>query len=404
MMKQIIYENQDFLLGEKFVSIVQGFDHLFKEMIDGEGGKEKTLDLEGIVPVNLTKIIPNKYANLDEVYEDLLHLQSQYNAIQDDPRRFYMNKQIESIKNLVLWKKGMLPSFLNQVRGFLFVNENPYSMTQCKMLLDKLQRNFKKIGLDEDLIQNYEKWTQSRQVPPNEIKSTLDELLVNAKHSVIEKMFPEIEDTHIEVKIVHDVPYSAYCDYVNNTMIINGDLNYTYEALKHLATHEVYPGHTTHLHLREQAYLQGNIPADAALVITNSASSPLFEGIGDNGLQFIDWSKTHDDEISDTIQCIKSVAGMNASYMLNELKRPEKEVRSFLQSFAFGEDEWVDSRMRFISHPLRAPFIYSYYRGYEGVKNAFQTVSDERKKDFYYYLYQNMLTTTELKLFRKRRM
>ncbi|WP_336823756.1 hypothetical protein [Sporosarcina sp. USHLN248] len=398
-MKSIVYEEKDFLLGDKFVRIVQGFDHLFKQMTDDNASKEEALNSEGIVPVNLTMLKPETYTSLEDVYEDLVQLQHEYRTIQDERRRFYMNKQIESIKNLVLWKKKDLNNFLSRVRGFLFVNDNPFTSAQCANLHEELQVHFKSIGLSGDLSSNYGQWTASRHVPLDEIESVLNELLCKAKERVVEKMFPEVEDIHIKVKIVHDVPYSAYCDYVNETMIINGDLDYTYESLKHLATHEVFPGHTTHLYVREQAYLRGEVPADAALVITNSASSPLFEGIGDNGLQFIDWMTTDHDRIADTVQRIKSVAGMNSSYMLNELNRPEQEVREFLRSFAFGQQEWIDSRMRFISHPLRAPFIYAYYRGYEGVKEAYKRIPDSQKKEFYYYLYQNMLTAEELQLY-----
>ena len=219
-------------------------------------------------------------------------------------------------------------------------------------------------------------------MPLGELESTLNTLLEQSKVKVVEKMFPEVENVRIKVKIVHDVPYSAYCDYVNETMIINGDLDYTYESLKHLATHEVFPGHTTHMHIRESEYKSGNIPADAALVITNTASSPIFEGIGDNGLCFIDWDKSLNDEISDLIQRIKSVSGMNASYQLNELNKTPNEVKAFLKEFAFGQEEWIDSRMRFISHPLRGPFIYSYYRGYEGVRDAYSNVSTDKKLNF----------------------
>jgi len=399
MKKPLIeYEDKDFLLSEKYVSIVQGLDNYFKA--NYTNGTDAVLNDEGLVPVNLTGIIATEYSNWNEIILDLSNLKNEFRTIKNDLRSFYMLKQIDSLINLVRWSTKEIIDFRSQVRGFLFVNDNPFTIRQCEQLHFELQEKFKAIGLQGDIHSNYIQWTQDRLVPLREVESTLNNLLEQSKINVVEKMFPEVESVNVKVKIVHDVPYSAYCDYVNETMIINGDLDYTYESLKHLATHEVFPGHTTHLHLRETEYKKGNVPADSALVITNTASSPIFEGIGDNGLDFIGWNKTADDEISDLIQKIKSIAGMNSSYQLNELKNTPDKVAAFLKDFAFGQEAWIESRMRFIGHPLRGPFIYSYFRGYEGVQQVYNKLNKEKKTEFFNFLYKNMLTIDELKTFR----
>jgi len=398
-MKPLIkYENKDFLLSEQYVSIVAGLDNFFRA--NDSANTDTVLNKEGLVPINLTNIHANEYLNWDEIIYDFENLKHGYRTLQNDVRSFYMLKQIESLINLVRWSKKEVLDFRSQVRGFLFVNDNPFTLRQCESLHAELQEKFKSTGLTGNLQENYQTWSNDRKVPLGEVENTLNTLLEQAKTKVVQKMFPEVENVQVKVNIIHDVPYSAYCDYVNETMIINGDLEYTYESLKHLATHEVFPGHTTHMHIRETEYKRGNIPADAALVITNTASSPIFEGIGDNALSFIDWDKSINDEISDLIQRIKSVSGMNASYELNELNKTSSEVKAFLKEFAFGQEQWIDSRMRFISHPLRGPFIYSYYRGYEGVRYAYSNVSVDKKSEFLEFIYRNMLTIEELKTFR----
>lgn len=398
-MKPLIkYENKDFLLSEQYVSIVVGLDNFFRA--NDTNDTDAVLNKEGLVPINLTKIHANEYTSWDEIIDDFENLKHGYRTLQNDVRSFYMLKQIDSLVNLVKWSKKEMLDFRSQVRGFLFVNDNPFTPRQCETLHAELQEKFKSIGLTGNLQDNYQTWCNDRKVPLKEIESTLNTLLEQARTKVAERMFPEVENINVKVNIVHDVPYSAYCDYVNETMIINGGFDYTYESLKHLATHEVFPGHTTHMHIRETEYKKGNIPADAALVITNTASSPIFEGIGDNGLSFIDWDQSINDEISDLIQRIKSVSGMNASYELNELNKTHHEVKTFLKEFAFGQEEWINSRMRFISHPLRGPFIYSYYRGYEGVRNVYSKISNGERSEFFNFLYKNMLTIDELKTFK----
>ncbi|WP_342513585.1 hypothetical protein MKY34_01975 [Sporosarcina sp. FSL K6-1522] len=399
-MKQplIMYEDKDFRLSEEYASIVQGLDNYFKS--NYTDGTDAVLNAEGLVPVNLTQIKAREYSDWEAIIADLNDLKVGYRAITSELRSYYMLKQIDSLISLVRWSRKDDFDFRTKVRGFLFVDENPITRRECEQLHAMLQEKFQSIGLRGDVHSNYHKWTQDRLVPAQEIESTLNHLFIQAKQQVMEKMFPDIEDVQVKVKIAHNIPFSAYCDYVNETMIINGDYDYTYESLKHLATHEVFPGHTTHLHMREMEYKKGNIPADAALVITNTASSPIFEGIGDNGLDFIGWNESINDEISTIIQIIKSISGINSSYQLNELKKSPDEISQFLKEFAFGQEEWIESRLRFMSHPLRGPFIYSYFRGYEGVREVYKRLSANEKPEFFDYLYKNMLTLNELKKFR----
>ena len=399
-MKQplIMYEDKDFRLSEEYASIIQGLDNYFKS--NYTDGTDAVLNAEGLVPVNLTQIKAKEYSDWEAIIADLNDLKVGYRAITSELRSFYMLKQIDSLISLVRWARKDDFDFRTKVRDFLFVDENPITIRECEQLHAMLQEKFQSIGLQGDVHSNYHKWTQDRLVPAQEIESTLNHLFIQAKQQVMEKMFPDVEDVQVKVKIAHNIPFSAYCDYVNETMIINGDYDYTYESLKHLATHEVFPGHTTHLHMREMEYKKGNIPADAALVITNTASSPIFEGIGDNGLDFIGWNESINDEISNIIQIIKSISGINSSYQLNELKKSPDEIAQFLKEFAFGQEEWIESRLRFMSHPLRGPFIYSYFRGYEGVRDVYQGLSVSEKPEFFDYLYKNMLTLNELKKFR----
>lgn len=394
----IQYETKDFLLSEKYVGIVQGMDNFFRR--NSIEGTESSLNDEGLVPVNLTDITPNNYTNWEEIILDFNNLKKEFRTLKSELRSFYMLKQIDSLLNLIKWSKEEDLDFRVQVRGFLFVNENPFTKQECERLHYRLQEKFKSIGLTADIHSNYSKWSHDRLIPKKEVESTLEQLFDETKEKVVENMFPEVESVDVKVEIAHDIPFSAYCDYVNKKMIINGDYDYTYESLKHLAAHEVFPGHMTHLHIREAEYKKGNVPADSALVITNTASSPIFEGIGDNGLNFINWNTTVNDEISDLLQQIKSIAGMNSSYLLNELGRTPNEVEKFLKDFAFGQEEWIDSRMRFISHPLRGPFIYSYYRGYEGVHEIYKDLPKDRHANFFRFIYENMLSIEELKTYR----
>src|SRR4029077_11874976 len=102
-----------------------------------------------------------------------------------------------------------------------------------------------------------------------------------------------------------------YCDYLGRELRLNLDYGYTLPALKHLACHEGFPGHYVHLAIREHRTRDGLMPLDGALVVTSSASSPLFEGIAENGIFSLDWIEGPADELGMTLNRLRAAARIN---------------------------------------------------------------------------------------------
>ena len=396
--KTVHFESLDHKLSQEYTQIVLGMDDFYRKNISS--GLEASLDEEGLVPINVTRETPNSYSGWNEIFADLEDLRSKYSSIQSEVRRNYMQQQIGSLLTLARWRSGEEIPFRENVRGLLYVNENPSSDAERKELHHRLESLLIQKGFSGTLKEKVKKWERAQHVPSQQVESVLQDLLYQGKERVVQKMFKEMEDVEVTPVVVTGVPYSAYCDYVGGKMYINGDLSYTYEALKHLVTHESFPGHTTHMRIRELCVQSGDIPLDAGLVITNTASSSVFEGIGDNGIDFIDWADSLDDEIYKVYQEIKSISGMNAAHMIHAEGKRDEEVSEFLRDFAFGEENWIQSRLRFFKHTLRAPFIYSYWRGNEAVKEIYNRISEDRKSAFYEFLYKNMLSADTVKQFR----
>ncbi|MBP2243120.1 hypothetical protein J2Z40_003708 [Cytobacillus eiseniae] len=396
--QSVPFEALDHQLSQDYTQIVLGMDKFYRE--SHLFGTEASLDKEGLVPVNLTNETPKMYHSWHDILADLEDIRNKYATIQSEVRRNYMQQQIGSLITLANWSSGKEIPFREKVRGLLYVNENPFSIAERKELHQRLDTLLSNKGLEGSLKDKVRKWEQTQHVPSKQIESVLKDLLVDGKERVVQKMFKEMEDVEVTPVVVYGVPYSAYCDYVGGKMYINGDLFYTYESLKHLVAHESFPGHTTHLRLRELGVKSGDIPLDAALVITNTASSSIFEGIGDNGIHFIDWVNTIDDEIYQVYQEIKSISGLNAAHMLHAEQASDEKVASFLRDFAFGEENWIESRLRFFKHSLRSPFIYSYWRGNEAVQEVYKRIPENSKPSFYEFLYKNMLSADTVKQFR----
>ncbi len=390
-------DSLDQSLAVEYTRIVLGMDELFRTA--NADDKEASFTREGLVPINLTTETPHAYKEWAHVRSDLDELQRRYLAVGDDVRRNYMQQQIGSLRSLADWSAGQPSTFRDKVRNFLYVNENPYTAREQSLLHEKLDAALTAKGYQGTLHAKVRAWEADRRVPAQQVESVLRELLAAAKQRVVQMMFPQMADVEVTPVVVCDVPYNAYCDYVGGKMYINGDLSYSYEALKHLVTHECFPGHTTHMRIRELGVAAGEIPLDAALVITNTASSSVFEGIADNGIDFIRWADTADDQIFAIYQKIRSISGMNAAHMIHSEQKPLEDVSAFLERFAFGEENWIASRLRFFQHFLRAPFIYSYWRGNEAVRAVYQRVPEADRKRFYQFLYTNMLSSDTVKQF-----
>lgn len=386
---------RDMSLSEAYCRIVLGMDHLYR---NGNGTtSEASFDREGLVPINLTEVAPNHYSDWSEVQDDLRGLRIDYAKISDEVRRNYMQQQIGSLQALAHWCVGTDLPFREKVRGFLYVNENPVTSAEQTRLHELLDRALLRRGYRGTLDQKVAAWEVERRVPSNELDSVLRDMLATARAIVAERMFPQLADVEVTPEIVYGVPYNAYCDYVNGKMYINGDLAYTYEGLKHLVTHECFPGHTTHMYIRELGVKAGELPLDAGLVITNTASSSVFEGIADNGMRFISWGYSVDDHIYEIYQQIRSISGMNAAHMIHTEGKTVEEAGRYLKEFAFGEDKWMASRLRFVTHSLRAPFIYSYWRGKEAVYEAYSRLAPSEHEQFYQFLYKRMLSADTVK-------
>ena len=392
------FEARDIELSKDYAQIVLGMDDYYRKNLFS--GSESSLDKEGLVPINLTNEIPNQYKSWNDILSDLEDLRRKYLGIKSEIRRNYMQQQIGSLITLAKWCSGGDIPFREKVRGLLYVNENPFSYGERSELHARLDQLLSKRGLHGSLEEKVSQWEKSRNVPSGQIEGVLKDLLAQAKGRVVEKMFKEMEEVEVTPVLVTGVPYSAYCDYIGGKMYINGDLSYTYESLKHLVAHESFPGHTTHMRIRELGVQSGEMSLDAALVITNTASSSIFEGIGDNGIHFIDWVNTIDDEIYLVYQAIKSISGLNAAHMIHAEQKSDDEVATFLREFAFAEDNYIKSRFKFFKHQLRAPFIYSYWRGNEAVHNIYSKLTSSEKPLFYQFLYKNMLSADTVKQFR----
>jgi hypothetical protein len=246
-------------------------------------------------------------------------------------------------------------------------------------------------ALAEDLA----RWEASAHVPADKVLDVMRELTLEARERVTATMYP-MADQWMEPVGVTDKPFSAYCDYPGRKVLMNLDFPYTRFSMKHLATHEVFPGHLVHLNLRERYVAEGRMPLDGAQVVTSSGSSALFEGIADNGMFFLDWIEGPEDELGVALQRLRGALRCNAAWMMHAEGKSLDEIVPFIAEGGFQDLVTARSRLAFLGHNLRAPFVYAYWSGDMAVHDVWKTVPRERRVQFWDYLYANMHTPKTL--------
>ncbi len=141
---------------------------------------------------------------------------------------------------------------------------------------------------------------------------------------------------------------------------------------------------------------EGVMPLEGAQVVTCSASSALFEGIADNGIELLDWDETPEDAAGLALQRIRSALRCNASWMICEEGKTLDEAVDATAGPAFQDQLTTRRRLDFVHHELRAPFLFAYWRGDEAVRAFRQRTRDADRRFVVETLFDHMHTPKTL--------
>lgn len=384
------YEEKDFRLARRFCGIVLGTDTFYRDM-QMEDSEEESFTSEGLVPVDFSGVEPSKITSWQQAIDELEEICREYEKLKDPVRRNYMLQQVGSFRKVCLWLSGFSMTFREIAAETMFIDENPVGGRILQNMTEKLHEILEEAGYKGDAKEQVEAWKKARAIDgPEKTKETLEALLKEAKEKTLALGFDAIRDFDVHAKLVYDVPYNAYCDYMSRMIYINGEVSYTYDELKHLVCHEAYPGHMTHMAVRQQLVLDGRIPADAGLVLTNTASSPVFEGLADNGMDMLEWSGDINGKICKLLDQIQAICSLNASHIYYCEEDGKEKARHYMEEHSFSNEAKVSSRLRYMGYPFRKAYMYAYWRGWEAVGKAWGRLPGEKRTDFLSYLYENM--------------
>jgi hypothetical protein len=241
-------------------------------------------------------------------------------------------------------------------------------------------------------------WQERRFLPVDALNSVYEELQEEAVRRTAKTVF-DVGDFRMKLLLRPGTYSAGRCSFSKATMEINTDLGVTRAAMKHLVTHENFPGHATQLLYTRDAYIKGKATADVLLCTLNGLPGVIQEGIGDQATEIIDWVEDDDDVIQIALRRLRIAAATTASWRLMELGEPEERLIPYLKETGLVLDPYVDGRLTQAKHVYRGPFNASYYFGNQAVREVRLRTIKEDYPRFITFLYGHIHSLESFKAF-----
>lgn len=384
-------------LGRELATITAGLDLLYRSRNRNAG----VLDAEGLIPVAVAEVAPRHFGSYEEAESALLSLRDRLGQAESALRSDWLDEMSDSLLALIATFRGDPISFAERLARQIRVDVRDIPEDIITGYHEGIRTALDELGFSGGrLAEDFARWEKRARIPSDRVLDLLAEFQRQARArcgTLATALGADwVDEEWIKPIGRQNVPYSAYCDFPGRRLLLNTAFPYTAFSLKHLAVHEAFPGHLVHLKLRERRVAKGLMPLDAAQVVTSSASSAIFEGIADNGLQFLDWIETPEDHLGHLLQRLRSALRCRAAWRVLGESRSLDEVVPDIAAASLQSVEVTRSRLAFLGHSLRAPFVYAYWCGEMAVDAVWSQTAIEERGVFWEDLYGNMHTPQTL--------
>ncbi len=372
---------------ERMVALILGVDAIYRALLRPE---LEGLAREGWVAINLSQVPARALASYAEACDAAAEMRRESASLGLSPaRERYFQDYLHAIDAFCRWQEGQSASYEELTSDLLGI---AVDLPDLEPLLHDLDKRLRDAGFAGDTAAMIAAFRDRRAVPRDAMVPTLTSYMTAARQWVNREFFPLPDHFQFRVEGEGNLSYNAYCEYIGRFVRINLDLQFTHEDLKYLACHEAYPGHSTHILRREMLVREGKMTEDGLLVVTDTPTSPLFEGIGEIGLTLVGWDQTEAEQINRAIVRLDAAVGVWAGYLFAKGRRDEG--MELLRRYR--DDAWAESRGGLIDLPLRGPFICAYYYGDLVVQAAYDRMGPG--KAFLTHLYDVMHSPASLSL------
>lgn len=374
--------------GYDITAIAVGMDELERRLQKGRGA----LDTEGLVPIYLGEglIEPRRFERWEEAKEELDQISADVAECPQGPRRLFLEALLRSLYTAMDIFQGKETTFAYRLTNLVGVPAREADEEVIQDLRDEIDQALKRMGyVRGSLAERVNAWQNDKFIPVEKLNDVYEELQTEAIRRTSEMVF-DLGDYRMDLVLKPGTYSAGKCNFKESTMEINTDLGCTRAAMKHLVTHENFPGHATQLLYTLDSYKKGTSTADVLLCTLNGVTGVIQEGIGDQATDIIDWVEDDDDVIQIALRRLRIAVATTASWRLMEMGTDEQDVVNYITETGFALDPYVDGRITQAKHTYRGPFNASYYFGTQAVREARLNTPKEKYPEFIRYLYENM--------------
>jgi hypothetical protein len=263
---------------------------------------------------------------------------------------------------------------------------------------DKLLNLLAQQGLPDELAGGLRAWEARQRVPADGVEEVARPLIAASHEAAITRGIPIPSQVEVSL-VVHSTPYYAYARYhggFRGTIELSSDIAWTVESIKHSICHEAFPGHQAAAAAREAATAAGDWGPLVLPGLANSPTSPISEGLAENGTAMLGWIVSADDELFAVHNALTFGVLTNAGVLRHEYGEPRQAVIDFMITEAGVSEEWARYQYGFLTDPLWHTSFPHYWHGAKLIRAAREQFRG-REEALYQILYGRPQTAETLR-------
>lgn len=288
--------------------------------------------------------------------------------------------------------------YLGQVLAYLGFDDIQIPDYEITTLQESIIEMLQTLGFAGDLARGLHDWEHAREVETADIVGVCMPL-VEASLKAAQLRGVPIPD-HVAVDVtVSSTPYYAYAHYFGNyrgNVELTSDLLWTVEGLKHSICHEAFPGHQASASAREWAIDQGGWSGIRLPGLANSPTSPISEGLAENGARILGWIEHEHDHLFNLQNRLQFAVRTNAAIMRHQHGASRETAVTYMVREGGVSESWALYHEGFISDPLWHTSFPHYWHGTNLVKQALIQFQG-REPELFVQLYGHPHTTGTLR-------
>jgi hypothetical protein len=317
-----------------------------------------------------------------------------------DPARVpYLTGLLDAFALMVRDGQGEKIPYARRVATYLQVPGERVAQEVIDGLKNELQQLLVEAGYPDDFGTALDQWREAQNVSGPEAERQGQQFLSRARAQTNLLVWPLPDGHKVELTFPTNYPYRGYSDYgkdYQGRVFLSGDIEWQLSSLKHVVTHEVFPGHQAQSAVLESTFCQGKMPVEGTLYFSNTPITPKIEGMCEIGQEAIGMMDDIDDQINDLYNRYTSAVSTNLAFDCNEGLMDKETAVQALSSATQVSRLFAGKRYDFFTNPLWSTGFPHYWYGREFMRESYRLMQDHLP-EFYRMVYTEPHTVATLR-------